>query len=341
MASSDGDYDYWYAALEGRDPPYQRDKPQAGCYQFRSGTTRIGIRIWRNDAGELVGTASTANKPYDPDPLNLATTWPVVARHPLPFETWEGWYNSDGQWPDEPQKAAEPPAVIAPAADNAARKVLDAEVALVEEGIAAIGHNSRNFAALDGAGDDKEAADAIELLGEINDLSSSALAVLRKGVTSQTDADLAQNIANKVTEAAKRIEDAYEQHRKRFEQPLLDYRDRWRALREAPEALKGRLRVPVRLWMQAEEDRARREAEEQTKETGEVVAPAKVRAGGAGGKAKAALRTYTTAEITDFVAVAAHFINNADLRKLLQKLADAAVSVGAKVPGATIKQERR
>lgn len=59
---------------------------------------------------------------------------------------------------------------------------------------------------------------------------------------------------------------------------------------------------------------------------------------GAVGKA-AAVTTIKTAEVDNWMAVAKHFIGNADVRALLQKLANAAVNAGITVPGTKVTEK--
>jgi hypothetical protein len=373
MASRDADFAYWYAALDGTNPPFSESSPQCGWYEW-VGTTREAVAIFRvtepeggdpyapgytgpttivAEHGHYVAGETPDDPKASPKRTNALKVWQRIARRTLPFETFMAYFET-GVWPDEPQKAAaqEPelaprvePLPVEPAAPRAEgreigdeeRKSLDAEAKAVEEAIAGLGHNSEKFST--GAGEFDEVGDATALLAEANDLASETLRVLKQGIRSQTEADLVANVRGKVAELGKRIEDAYKTHREPLEKPLLEFRDRWRELREIPARLGDRLKPPVTAWLKAVAAEKQAEAAAQIAETGEAAKVGKTRAGSGGGR-KMALRVKTRVEIVDWPKVTLLFINNPALREAVQKAANAAVAAGAKIDGVIIHEEQ-
>jgi len=76
---------------------------------------------------------------------------------------------------------------------------------------------------------------------------------------------------------------------------------------------------------------------------GQALAASRV-SSAAGGFAATSLKTKRSAKVTDWSALAAHYINNGELRATLQKLADADIrhAKGAEIsiPGVEIMTER-
>lgn len=99
---------WWSAALAGRKPPIHEGEPQCGYFKVRDrrGLNKnlapvkrpwIGCAIWLAEDGTL--QAELAGRAVEVDSL-----WPYVAKHPIPYETYQFWHQHE-RWPEEVKAA--------------------------------------------------------------------------------------------------------------------------------------------------------------------------------------------------------------------------------------------
>ena len=298
-------YAYWRNALAGNFGPVHDSDPQAGFYRARN--KKAGkddpIAIWFNDAGEALALRWSVEVSAD-------DVWTHACKMPITEEAYRG-VIARGHWPDD----------------------IDVPVAS--------GSNNPPPGA--------EEAD------EIQSAIDAALAELAKPAETQTDCDRLANHRDRLAKLYK----AQEQERKDKKQPHMD------AAKAVDEAYKpvlskiedagNKIKKAITAWLLKEEARRRAEALEQMKRDEEarraaaaanqpLPEPAPVPEverpkAGTTGRATA-LRTYKSAVITDYAAVLNHFAETAEVKEVIQSLANRAARAGVPVPGCEVKEER-
>lgn len=298
-------YSYWRNGLAGTFGPVHDGDPQAGFYRARN--KKAGkddpIAIWFDDAGEALAVRWGAQ-------VNPDDVWTYCCKSPITEEVYRGVIAS-GHWPD------------------------DIEVM--------IGRGSNN------------PPPGAEEADEIQSAIDAALAELAKPAETQTDCDRLANHRDRLA----RLYKAQEQERKDKKQPHMD------AAKAVDEAYKpiltriedagSKIKKAITAWLLKEESRRRAEALEQMKKDEEArkaaaaanqPAPAptplpEVERPKAGTTGRAtALRTHKSAVITDYAAALQHFAETAEVREVIQTLANRAARAGVPVPGCDIKEER-
>ncbi len=298
-------YSYWRNALAGNFGPVHDGHPQAGFYRARN--KKAGkddpIAIWFNDADEALALRWGVEVSAD-------DVWTHACKMPITEAVYRGVIAS-GHWPD------------------------DIDV------VASIGSNNPPPGA--------EEAD------EIQSAINAALAELAKPAETQTDCDRLANHRDRLAKLYK----AQEQERKDKKQPHMD------AAKAVDEAYKPilskiedagiKIKKAITAWLLKEEARRRAEALEQMKrdeESRKAAAAANQPApepapvpeverpkAGTTGRATA-LRTYKSAVITDYAAALNHFADTAEVKEVIQSLANRAARAGVPVPGCEVKEER-
>jgi hypothetical protein len=192
---------------------------------------------------------------------------------------------------------------------------------------------------------------------------------LAKPITTQDEADQAAVWSKKIATIAKKATDLHKVEK----QPHLDagraVDDKWRPLKEEPDALSKRLKRHLDAFLQEqlrkererqelaikEELRLRREAEEAAqkspddaerlqREADAKAKEAETRNASAGRTgAKVALRTFVSARVTDYEAAAVALLkmNHADLKATIDQLANRAVRAGVELAGVERVEEQR
>lgn len=325
-------YAWWRGALEnqaaiGKALPVHEGDPQSGFYRkrkFKDGPWQA-VAIWTDTNGETIALVDGATA----DAFDI---WTFCCRNPVSEAAYRKAAAGEG-WNDEPP--------------------------------AAVGHNSQNMPA------DPHERLAMEFEAE----KEQAEAFLKEPVTSKDRADMAAVWSKRLSEIAKKATDLHKVEK----QPHLDagraVDDKWRELKEAPKALSTRLKRALDDFLRAEArkeeerqrkareeaERLRREAEEAARkasaqENAEAEAEAEriarhaaeaereaearnAQAGRTG--AKVALRTFVSAEITDFDALLLALKDRAEVMELVQSLANRAAKSGVELPGMRIKEEKR
>lgn len=296
-------YSYWRNGLAGKFGPVHDSDPQAGFYRARN--KKAGkddpIAIWFNDAGKAV--ALRWGVEVDADEV-----WTHACKMPITEEVYRSVIAS-GHWPDD--------------------------IAV------AVGSNNPP----------EGAAEADEIQSAID----AALAELAKPAETQTDCDRLANHRDRLAKIYK----AQEQERKDKKQPHMDAAkavdEAYKPILSRIEDAGNKIKKAITAWLLKEEARRRTEALEQMKrdeearkaaaaanqpvpEPAPIVEVERPKAGTTG--RSTALRTHKSAVITDYAAALRHFAETAEVRDIIQTLANRAARAGVPVPGCDIKEER-
>jgi hypothetical protein len=319
------DYAYWSEALKGNLGPVHDGDPQAGFYRrrlFKDGPF-VPVAIWRHD-GKMVALVDGKNF------ADASDLWTWVCDKPITEAEYRKVIGGEG-WSDEPRAATMPSNL--PSDPFEALKV--------------------EFAA--------EAEVAAELLARpvAEKAHADQIAVLTKRLS---------GIKNRATDLHK-VE----------KQPSLDagraVDSKWRDLKEEPDTLSKKLKRHLDTYLQ-EQDRIERErqriardeaariqreaddaaraaaatgdsqdvaeAERAADAAAAAEREAQARNASAGRTgAKVALRTFVSAEITDFDVLLMALKDRPEIIEVVQTLANRAAKSGVTLPGMGVKEERR
>ena len=158
------------------------------------------------------------------------------------------------------------------------------------------------------------------MLKEIKAIEQAAEEIGIDNIGAQETADKAASLAVKLTDIAK----VAENYRKAEKQPHLDadraVDEKWKPIIDLARAKAKEIKSAITVFMK------------------KANAPAK-QAGGWDGKRKVAMRTRKVAEITDYDAALAHYGQKDDVKKLIQRLANADARAGVEAPGCKIITE--
>lgn len=179
------------------------------------------------------------------------------------------------------------------------------------------------------------------LSGLIDELGGTAK--IRLGgppITEQTEADKISNLADQLNELWKKADEARKAERKPHDEALKEIQLKWSPLllmAEAYKNLKFKLLTPWQLAQQkALEDEARAAV------AAGAPAPETARRPRAGTRSRAmTLKSFKSAEITDYAACLEFFKDSQDVRGTVQDLANKAVRAGISVPGVKMIEEQR
>lgn len=319
-------YDYWQNALQGNFGPVHDGDAQPGFYRRRlvRGGPFVPVAIW-HDGDKMV--ALVDGKPADPVDI-----WTWVCQAPITEQAYHRAMGGGG-WADEPR------APDAPASGNMPS--------------------------------DPHEALTVEWQGE----KEVGEEILSKPITTQEQANQAAVYAKRVAGVAKKAAD----HHKVEKQPHLDagraVDDKWRDLKEEPADMGKRVKRHMDAFLieeqrkererqeaaRREEERLRREAEEAARQAAQAdddatkaeaerlqreadakakEAEARNAAAGRTG-AKVALRTFVSAEITDYDALLMALKDRAEIKEVVVSLANRAARSGVDLPGMVRKEEQR
>lgn len=331
-------FDYYRAALAGKNPAIHEGQPQSGFYYARAGKRggRIPVAIWTAEDGE-----KNFRWGHKADHVNFteqiaAQRWTWIADKPVKREDYvTAW--TDGVWADG-TPCVEPPA---------------------------------------GVGDNSSGDPFADLKGEIDDKLESARAFAKAnkdGVTDKTGSDKAANLAAELAKLNKRADDLFEDEKKPVREKAAEIDKRYAFRKDIATAVSF-LKALASKWMKAEEDRLlaeerkRKDAEERaiaiaraereklmqndpiaalTSPEPELPMPAKaepvkVQAGGGFG-AKLGLRDNWIGIITDWPKALDYYKDHPDVRAAVEKLVKAEVKLKkdtSAIPGVEAKNERK
>jgi hypothetical protein len=175
----------------------------------------------------------------------------------------------------------------------------------------------------------------------IEELEGSAKIYLERGpITEQTEADRISNHADKLSEYWKKADEARKKERQPHDEALKAIQLKWSPLllmAEAYRNLKFKLLTPWQISQQKAQ-------EEEAREAVAAGEPAREQArrprAGTRGRAMT-LKSFKSAEITDYDQCLQFFKENSDVRATIQDLANKAVRAGVSVPGVKLIEEQR
>lgn len=296
-------YAYWMDALKGNFGPVHDGHPQPGFYKKKADKNGNwnAVAIWMEGDTAL---AVEAGKTIDANDI-----WTWVCQKPIAEEVYRRVERGEG-WPDA-----------------------------IESLI----------------GDNNPPADEADA-DEVESACKAALDAASKPITSQTDADRLSNHKDRLAKLYK----AKEAERTLEKKPHLEagafvdakFRPVLTMIEETGKLVRAILtkwlnaeqaRIDAESAAQAKADREAREAAEKANlpppEPVAVVEPVRVKAGTAG--RSVALHTYKSAIIKDYAKALAAVADNAEIKALVQTLADRAARADIALPGTEIKLEKR
>lgn len=172
------------------------------------------------------------------------------------------------------------------------------------------------------------------VLAQLDALESEAKRLIKQGAAlSQNEADRASDVANSIAEIEKRVVDIHKKEKEPYLKGGRAVDTTWFPVRDRAANIKSEVKrivvtpflVQLRRNAEAEAERARELG------VAEFLEQDKIGAGSI--KRTVALRTKISAKIIDYDAVINAIKNNAEVRELVQRLADAAARGGNPLPG--------
>lgn len=297
------DYDYWRKAVAGNFGPVHDGDPQPGFYRRRiKGGEDEAVAIWHDATQGMV--AVSGGKAID-----AAEIWTWVCNRPITEDDYRRVERGDG-WPDSIESM--------------------------------IGSNNPP--------PDEAMAD------EVDSAITAALLALGAPCEVQADCDRLANHRDRLA----RLYKAREDQRKTEKQPHMDAAkavdDRFKPVLAKIEDAGSKIKKAITAWLLKEEQKRREAAIAEMKRQEDVRQAAiaanepppaleplpeveKPKAGTSG--RTTALRTYKSAVIKDYAKALSHFAENAEVKELIQQLADRCARANIEIPGCEIKEEKR
>jgi len=103
-------FEWYFSALEGKNPPVHEGDPQPGYYRTRPAKGAAWVPVW-------IAEDLSAYQGFDgaETPIDAADRWTFICKHPIAYEVWIEVYQGRAPWPDDIA-----PALAAAEADHAA-----------------------------------------------------------------------------------------------------------------------------------------------------------------------------------------------------------------------------
>ncbi|WP_169194970.1 hypothetical protein [Devosia sp. MC1541] len=324
MSQVHPDYAYWSNALAGNLGPISDGDPQCGFYRrrlFKDGPF-VPVAIWKQD-GAFVALV-------DGKSADAADIWTWVCDKPITEAEYRK-VTGGGEWSDEPRKATVPSNM--PADPFEALKI---EFAAEQEVAAEL---------LAKPVTDQAHADQIAVLTKRLSGIKSKATNLHK-VEKQPFLDGGRAVDDKfrdlkeepdtLTKKLKRHIDPFLLEQQRMEQ------ERQRKAREEAERKQREADEAAAKAAAANDDSAAKEAERLANEAAQAERDAQSRNAAAGRTgAKVSLRTFVSAQITDFDALLMALKDRQEIREVVESLANRAAKSGVELPGMKIASEQR
>lgn len=318
------DYAYWSNALLGTLGPVSDGDPQCGFYRrrlFKDGPF-VPVAIWKQD-GAFVALV-------DGKTADAAEIWTWVCDKPITEAEYHKVMGGEG-WSDEPRAATVPSNM--PSDPFEALKI---EFAAEQEVAAEL---------LAKPVTDQQHADQIAVLTKRLTGIKTKATNLHK-TEKQPFLDGGRQVDDKfrdlkeepetLTKKLKRHLDAFLLEQQRQEQ------ERQRLAREEADRIRREAEEAARQAEAANDDGAQAEAERLRQEAAAADREAQARNATAGRTgAKVALRTFVSAQITDFDALLMALKDRPEIRECVEALANRAAKSGVELPGMTIASEQR
>lgn len=188
-----------------------------------------------------------------------------------------------------------------------------------------------------GIGHNNPPSGAAASLAKIEETERDALKEIAGGIKDQAQSDRAANWGDRLRKLGQEAETSRKAEKKPHDDAGKEVQARWVPVVDRATVAAGKVRSALTAYLNEQD----RKAQEQALQTGAPVAlptPSKVKAGT--GARSTALRTIYSGEITDYEKALAHFANHAEIRAVVQKLANAAARSQINVPGVEIKERK-
>jgi hypothetical protein len=304
-------WQWWQDKLAGVDVPASEGTPYAGFYRWvrkaSYGGTKYAIPVayWPGEDGEMHCREGFR----DVSEERGQDIWVNVCNHPVE----EAWYREIAE--QDKSEWRDGMAISPPKGDNRPPDEMSFEW----------------------------------LWGKLNDIEEGAKVSLADEtraylagppITEQTEADKISNLADKLSELWKKADEARKKERAPHDDAIKAIQVKWTPLlllAEAYKNLKFKLLTP---WQLAQQKALEEEARAAVA-AGEPV-PETTRRPRAGTRGRAmTLKSFKSAEITDYDQCLAFFKENSEIRLTVQDLANKAVRAGVTVPGTKVIEDQR
>ena len=322
-------YSWWHQALLGHFGPIHENDPQPGYYRMRRGRGGpwVPVAIWReapegsgydeistnSDSGKLVCLVDG----FERDPFDV---WTWVCRYPVPYETYVAVAERGEPWPEDLPKWER----------------IGKDKRTARDVVPALGHNSQSL----------NEAEMVE--EEVEALSLSALNWLETlpTIENQSDADKAANYADRFSALETRAEEARVIEKRPSLEEGREIDARWKPVVSKAQDAKAKMKKAIEPYLVGERQRriemARRafQGSETTFDPSDIEPP---RAGTNG--RRVGLRSKYTVRITEPTALIDHYRTDLRLwsdkavKEAIVKLAEADLTSGAQIQGATLMEE--
>ncbi|KQS79074.1 hypothetical protein ASG25_10840 [Rhizobium sp. Leaf384] len=321
---------WWQEALAGRVGPMSEGQPEQGYYRtrFKDGQWEP-VAIWKDEDGAWLAMRGERI-------VDAGDAWNFCRTHPVSYEAYQKAIDGAG-WDDEPPAPA-------------------------------IGHNLPS-----------DPFEALRLEYEAE--KEQAEAFMKAPIKTQADADRAAILSKRVATIAKKATDLHKVEKQPHLDAGRVVDTKWRDLKEEPDLLSKRLKRHMDDFLreqqrveaerqraaQAEADRKRRDAEDAARRAAEAAGPSaeeqaaaqanaerlareaaeaeratQTRNAAAGRTgARVSLRTFVSAEITDYDALVMALKDRPEIRDVVNSLANRAAKAGVELAGMKIKEEQR
>jgi len=305
-------YSYYQSALQGAFGPVHENDPQCGYYRMRKGRGGpwVPVAIWLEDQGSLRHGENSINS--DSGKLvclvegverNAYDVWTWVCRYPIAYETYVAVAEDGKPWPEE---------------------------------VPTLGHNSQSLNEAEVVGEEVEA------------LSLSAMNWLETlpTIENQSDADKAANYADRFSALETRAEEARVIEKRPSLEEGREIDARWKPVVSKAQDAKAKMKKAIEPYLVGERQRRIEMARlalqgsETTFDPSDIEPP---RAGTNG--RRVGLRSKYTVRITEPTALIDHYRTDLRLwsdkavKEAIAKLAEADLSSGAQIQGATLMEE--
>lgn len=303
---------YWQNALSGNFGAVHENDPQCGYYRMRKGRGGpwVPVAIWLEGQGSLRQGENSINSDsgklvclVDGLERNAYDVWTWVCRYPIAYETYVAVAEDGKPWPEE---------------------------------VPALGHNSQSL-------------NEAEVVGEeIEALSLSAMNWLETlpTIENQSDADKAANYADRFSALETRAEEARVIEKRPSLEEGREIDARWKPVVSKAQDAKAKMKKAIEPYLVGERQRRIEMARlafqgsETTFDPSDIEPP---RAGTNG--RRVGLRSKYSVRITEPTALIDHYRTDLRLwsdkavKEAIAKLAEADLSSGAQIQGATLMEE--
>lgn len=291
-------WDWWRAKLRGEPVQMNESNPHAGFYRWERRTRYGGPRTFTPVAywPGPNGELNCRVGDNDVTPQTGRDIWVSVGNHPVSEDSYRRVAERGEPWPDT-HPDTQPPAI----------------------------------------GDNRPPPDANALHDLVRPLAIDAkLRLDGPPIEIQDDADRIADLARKLAELHKQIEEAQTAEEIPHREALAKVEKRWAPVLAMAEVFKDLKRKLLTPWQLRQEEALKREQQEAAA-AGQPIEPRRPRAGTRG--RAMTLRTTKRAKITEFSVCLEFFKESPEIYDTVQKLANRAIRAGVTVPGTEVMEE--